>query len=45
LVLDSGGTGAALPSTIVELCDDEWKIVREGAIPVGEIEKVLNSER
>lgn len=41
LVLDSGETGAALPSTIVELRDDEWKILREGAIPPGEIEKAL----
>ena len=41
LVLDAGGTGAALPSTIVKLCDDEWKIVREGAIPIAEIEKAL----
>ena len=41
LVLDSGGTGAALPSTIVELNADEWKILREGAIPVAEIEKAL----
>jgi len=41
LVLDSGGTGAALPSTIVELHDDEWRIVREGAIPLTEIEKTL----
>jgi tRNA threonylcarbamoyl adenosine modification protein (Sua5/YciO/YrdC/YwlC family) len=41
LVLDAGGTGAALPSTIVELRDDQWKIVREGAIPIAEIEKAL----
>src|ERR1700676_140254 len=42
LVLDAGGTGAALPSTIVELRDEEWKIVREGAIPIAEIEKALD---
>lgn len=41
LILDSGETGAALPSTIVELHDDEWKIIREGAIPLAEIEKAL----
>ena len=41
LVLDSGETGAALPSTIVELRDDDWRVVREGAIPLGEIEKAL----
>lgn len=41
LVLDAGDTGASLPSTIVELHGGEWKIVREGAIPQGEIERVL----
>jgi L-threonylcarbamoyladenylate synthase len=41
LVLDAGATGAALPSTIVEMQDEEWKIVREGAIAVAEIERVL----
>jgi L-threonylcarbamoyladenylate synthase len=42
LVLDGGETGAALPSTIVELHGDVWKIIREGAIPVTEIERALN---
>jgi len=41
LVLDGGDTGASLPSTIVELRGDEWKVLREGAIPVAEIEKAL----
>ena len=41
LVLDAGETGAALPSTIVELHGDGWKIIREGAIPVAEIERAL----
>jgi len=41
LVLDGGDTGAALPSTIIELRGEEWKVLREGAIPVAEIEKVL----
>jgi tRNA A37 threonylcarbamoyladenosine synthetase subunit TsaC/SUA5/YrdC len=41
LVLDAGETGAALPSTIVELHGDAWKIIREGAIPVTEIERAL----
>ena len=41
LVLDGGDTGASLPSTIIELCGEEWKILREGAIPVAEIEKAL----
>jgi L-threonylcarbamoyladenylate synthase len=41
LVLDGGDTGAALPSTIIELLGEEWKVLREGAIPVAEIEKVV----
>ncbi len=41
LVLDAGETGATLPSTIVELNGDTWRIGREGAIPVAEIEKAL----
>jgi tRNA threonylcarbamoyl adenosine modification protein (Sua5/YciO/YrdC/YwlC family) len=41
LVLDGGDTGAALPSTIIELRGEEWKVLREGAIPVTEIEKAL----
>jgi len=41
LVLDSGETGATLASTIVELNGDSWKIGREGAIPVAEIERAL----
>jgi tRNA threonylcarbamoyl adenosine modification protein (Sua5/YciO/YrdC/YwlC family) len=41
LVLDAGDTGAALPSTIIELHNDQWKVLREGAIPVSEIEKTL----
>jgi L-threonylcarbamoyladenylate synthase len=41
LVLDAGETGAGLPSTIVGLRDDGWEILREGAIPVAEIERML----
>jgi L-threonylcarbamoyladenylate synthase len=41
LVLDGGDTGAALPSTIIELIFDEWKVLREGAIPVQEISRTL----
>jgi len=42
LVLDAGDTGAALASTIVELLgENEWKVLREGVIPVAEIEKSL----
>ena len=41
LVLDTGETGGTLASTIVELNGDTWRIGREGAIPVAEIEKAL----
>ncbi len=41
LILDAGETGATLPSTIVELNGDNWRIGREGAIPVEEIEKTM----
>jgi tRNA threonylcarbamoyl adenosine modification protein (Sua5/YciO/YrdC/YwlC family) len=42
LVLDAGETGAALPSTIIELDGGTWKVLREGAIPLAEIEKLLD---
>lgn len=41
LVLDGGETGAALPSTIVELRGDEWRVLREGAIALAKIEQAL----
>ncbi len=41
LVLDTGETGGTLPSTIVELNGDTWRIGREGAIPVAQIAKAL----
>jgi L-threonylcarbamoyladenylate synthase len=41
LVIDTGETGAVLPSTIVELRADGWKVGREGAIPLAEIEQAL----
>jgi L-threonylcarbamoyladenylate synthase len=43
LVLDSGDTGGVLASTIVKLSDNEWTVVREGAIPESEIRRVLES--
>lgn len=42
LVLDAGETGGALPSTIVELHGDEWRIVRVGGISATEIAAALN---
>ena len=42
LVLDAGDTGAALAPTIIELHgEEEWIVLREGAIPVAEIERTL----
>jgi L-threonylcarbamoyladenylate synthase len=41
LILDSGDTGASMSSTIVNLEDDDWKIVREGQVPEEEIAKAL----
>lgn len=43
LVLDAGETGVTLPSTILELDEDEWRIGREGAIAVSEIERILRA--
>ena len=41
LIIDSGDTGAALGSTIVELRDDTWRIIREGLLAEAEIRGVL----
>lgn len=41
LVLDGGETGAMIGSTIVDLHGGGWKIIREGAIPLAQIEKAL----
>jgi len=43
LILDSGDTGAILASTIVRVDDDEWAVIREGAVAEAEIRKVLES--
>ena len=40
LVLDAGETGMGLPSTIIGLHDENWEVLREGAIPISEIEAV-----
>jgi tRNA threonylcarbamoyl adenosine modification protein (Sua5/YciO/YrdC/YwlC family) len=42
LILDAGQTGATVPSTIVELHGEEWKIARLGAISAAEIAAVLD---
>ena len=42
LILDSGDTQGVLASTIVRLDGNEWRVVREGAIPDEEIYKALH---
>jgi tRNA threonylcarbamoyl adenosine modification protein (Sua5/YciO/YrdC/YwlC family) len=41
LIVDAGKNGDKVPSTIVELYGDAWRIGREGAVPAEEIEKAL----
>jgi L-threonylcarbamoyladenylate synthase len=41
LVLNGGETGATLGSTIIEVRGGSWKVIREGAIPVAQIENAL----
>jgi L-threonylcarbamoyladenylate synthase len=41
LILDAGETGMGLPSTIIGLQDENWEVLREGAIPVSEIAAAL----
>jgi tRNA threonylcarbamoyl adenosine modification protein (Sua5/YciO/YrdC/YwlC family) len=43
LVLDIGETGVSLASTIVDLRDDHWRILREGAISESEIRAALEA--
>jgi len=42
LIIDAGDTGATLPSTIVEIRGDEWRVLREGGVPEAEILKALS---
>ncbi len=41
LVLDAGETGALLPSTIVDLHGDQWRILREGIVSEAEVRAAL----
>jgi L-threonylcarbamoyladenylate synthase len=41
LILDGGASGAVLGSTIVELHGGAWKIIREGAVALAEIEQAF----
>jgi L-threonylcarbamoyladenylate synthase len=43
LILDAGDTGGVLASTIVRIDDDEWSIIREGALADSEIRRVFNA--
>jgi len=44
LILDGGETGAVLASTIVDLRDDGWRIIREGRISEAEIRAVIEDD-
>ena len=39
LIVDGGDTRAMLRSTIVEVTRDDWRIIREGAIPADDIKE------
>lgn len=41
LIVDAGKNGECLPSTIVELYGDAWRIGREGAVSAEDIERAL----
>jgi L-threonylcarbamoyladenylate synthase len=43
LILDAGETGALLSSTIVNLINGQWRIVREGLVSGEEIERALGN--
>jgi len=43
LVLDAGETGATLASTIVELREEEWHILREGTVSEADIRAALGA--
>jgi tRNA threonylcarbamoyl adenosine modification protein (Sua5/YciO/YrdC/YwlC family) len=43
LILDAGDTRGVVASTIVRLDGNEWRVVREGAIPDEEIYKTLHN--
>jgi L-threonylcarbamoyladenylate synthase len=43
LILDAGDTGEIMPSTIVELHGETWRVGREGTISADEIKEALES--
>jgi tRNA threonylcarbamoyl adenosine modification protein (Sua5/YciO/YrdC/YwlC family) len=44
LILDAGETGGTISSTILDLRDDEWSIVREGQITEQQIRQALEED-
>ncbi len=44
LIVDGGKTGGILPSTVVDLSSPTPKILREGTIPLSDIEKYLKGD-
>ena len=42
LILDAGDTGAMISSTIVDLRDSEWRIIREGLVSAEDIEGTVS---
>jgi len=43
-VLDAGPTGTGLPSTIIDLTGEEYRILRQGELAVGVLEDVLGEK-
>jgi len=41
LILDAGDTGAMISSTIVDLREDDWRVVREGLVAAEDIQSAL----
>ncbi len=41
LILDAGDTGALLPSTIVELRGEQWRVLREGTVTEADLRAAL----
>jgi L-threonylcarbamoyladenylate synthase len=44
LILDAGDTGGMISSTIVDLRDGEWRVIREGLVSGEDIESAVSAE-
>ena len=42
LIVDGGRTVVAKPSTVLDLCRDEIRLIREGAIPLDDLKETLH---